>query len=43
MAQPAVEVGQRPRSLGPEALSSMQSGDVDPSETPCGRLKGSGL
>lgn len=42
-AQPAVEAGQRPSSLGPGALSRMQSADVAPSGTPCGRLKGSGL
>lgn len=28
---------------GARVLSSMQSADVHPSETPCGRLKGSGL
>lgn len=43
MAQAAVDAdaGRRPRSLGPMALSGMQSGNVQ--ETPCAGLTGSGL
>lgn len=43
MAQPAVEAGQSPRSLGPGALSSMQSAAIDTSGTACARPIGSGL